>query len=56
MLEQTLETIDAEFRAATEPDTDHLLAKYFRADHLDGAWWRQRVPKRGPIGEYLKRA
>ena len=55
-LEKAIQTIDRKFCAATEPDEQDLLGKFFRGDYLDAAWWRQRIPKSGPIRQHLERA
>jgi hypothetical protein len=45
-----LEPIDARFRAATRPDEQETVLRFYRAD--DGWWWR-RVPVEGELADYL---
>jgi len=45
-----LEPLDARFRAATRPDDEGYIARFYRAD---SGWWWQRVPVEGELAHYL---
>ena len=43
---------DDQFKAATDPDVQSLVGKFFRLDNHSGWWWR-RIPPTGPLADYL---
>jgi hypothetical protein len=54
-LSAELEELDTAFRAGTDHDATGALGLFFRIDESSG-WWLRRIPKIGPLRDYLDTA